>query len=411
MFNRSISSGVIIIGKRAFAVNLIWYTVEKRDLYKIEVTRYASQLGTNLVCHNKLKSGHQFGLADKSIGHRLSQPSLAAIVCKNLPANSIIAFEYEDRWIVISSSENKLVAIDSVFIDESEAKDFVCQYIYSCDCKNKYIPGSWGIDESNNEYDILHFISGRKCKITSIGRAISVKNALIFFILMALVGWGGYYYWMSSQVQYDELENNIKNEVDAPPPDPRDGLLMYNRFIQECYNAVGNYQFIASSVPGYRLMGSIYCEGNEVTFSLEKYISRDLSNLYLDSITSPPSSCKKDGNGMIIKWKIPFSKNDTLTPEKDKKTYPASIIYKELNLFFERYHIDGHVDDAQVISSSKNEVYSWYSTKFYFSTRLMPTYFIPYLYKYKDGLIVDHIEFDKQTHQWRVDGYYVSSER
>lgn len=271
--------GVVRVGKKDYAVGLIWNEVEDPANAVSEARNKAakSSFSADFFC---IQQGGtpQFGLGSKSQKHRAGMPSLAAHCALSKGGTWLGLFEVKDGYYLIGITNDAILSeCDRFFESEEDARSTFEYFQNLNEWSEIYAPKAMAIPgASTTELEVL--LDGKPTvKLQEARRSqIYIKALLAFAGLGGLIVGGMLYADRLEELRLAEeaaifaqqTKDKIvpKAEEPPPPPPPWTNQLVGSHVIDGCVAEI--YQF-PTDIPGWNV-SNLQCKGSNVAATLDR---------------------------------------------------------------------------------------------------------------------------------------------
>ena len=181
----------IEVDGKTYAVGLFWQPVQddKDFIKEIKATVQGVVTNANLYCLKK-GAATQYGLGSTSNGHKPGMPSGAAGIANALrdKSSALCVFRVKEGWWFITIRNNLILTEeDTVYTDETDAKEAFDSMLSIPDWGYKIAPSEWGIEETT-EMSVSDLLArGQTVELKKIDN--NLKKNIIILSLVAFVGW------------------------------------------------------------------------------------------------------------------------------------------------------------------------------------------------------------------------------
>ncbi len=189
------AGGVVSIGRRKFAVGLYWQPSPSGRVAQAarEAARQQGQPADYFAVRGATKSGRvaQFGLGQKSYGHRQGMPTGAASMADQQPGSWVGAFRLDEGyWVCVVRDDLIAPDGDHLYADEREARERLMHEIGLGGLQRIYAPDSWTIPGAD-PVPLSLLLQGRSSGIL---RPVTIPRNIILFVLLGVLVVGGLAY-------------------------------------------------------------------------------------------------------------------------------------------------------------------------------------------------------------------------
>src|SRR5580692_8345670 len=147
-------AGVVTVGRRQYAVGLYWENSPSGRV--AQAAREAAHQPGQQADFYALRAGNkdgrvpQFGLGQKSAGHKAGMAAFAPCLANQQPGSWAGAFRLRDGVVVTVVRDDLIVPDgDQFFTNESEARDRLLQEIGFGGLQRIYAPEAWAIPSAD----------------------------------------------------------------------------------------------------------------------------------------------------------------------------------------------------------------------------------------------------------------------
>src|SRR3984957_19374126 len=173
-------AGVVTVGRRPYAVGLYWENSPSGRVAQAarEAARQPGQQADFYALRAGSKEGRvpQFGLGQKSAGHKAGMPVFAACLANQQPGSWAGAFRLRDGVVITVVRDDLIVPDgDQYYANESDARDRLLQEIGFGGLQRVYAPEAWAIASSYSMPISLLLDERRDVKL----RAVSIPKSTV----------------------------------------------------------------------------------------------------------------------------------------------------------------------------------------------------------------------------------------
>ncbi len=407
----------IEVAGKTYAVGLFWQPVqeEKDYLKEIKATVQTVVTSANLYCLKK-GAATQYGLGSTSYGQKSGMPSGASGIANALrdKSSAICVFKVKEGWWFITIRNNLILSEeDTVYTEESDAKEAFESMLSIPDWGYKIAPSEWGIEETTemSAEDLLG--RGQAIELKKIDN--NFKKNLIIIALIAFVAWQ----YNKKQQEKAELKRKLleKKRLEEirrsmpppppppPPPAPWEMLVDPEDFAKKCTVLIVNS---TGTVPGWQLNESS-CKEKQLSSVWKRTYGSAGWIFEAQKFKALPKDMKLSAsdsayNAVIGVLSIPSMKHGPSKPNLQKME-----IQKKLNSIFHSLKLSGLKleNKTTVVKDPKNPSYSenypYTSFKFTDVAYRLPLSWIKLL-KDVGGLELESISWNAKKHNWEYVG-------
>lgn len=322
----SSETGVVKIGKREYAIALLWHKIEYQNNAANEAREMANSenFKSDFFCV-RLNGDAQYGLGSRNLGHKAGMPSLAAQLADAKGGKWIGLFEVEGGYYLAGVNENAIMSeCDRFFTDVNEAKDEFENYYNNSDWKEAIAPDNLEII-GTNEIQISKLLEEKGfTRLQPVSRRNALAKAVLgVVVVVGLVG-GGYSYL--EKLKDDEFAAKLAQDaIDAAklpftpqkeeipiPEAPWISHPIASKLIESCVENVNKFPL---DIPGWNVK-ELICDGQSgmVAAALDRagelgrgggsfnWIKQMVEKEgFSPTITPPPGG---NGNRASVQWSL-----------------------------------------------------------------------------------------------------------
>lgn len=356
--------GVLEIGKRKFAVGLLW-GISDSSVKKSALDFIGKNGGTSYCQHGDF----QFGVGHEEVGHKPGMFSLAATIANTLTGNIVAMYVIDkSQWYLVAIRNGQILAdCDRLFTDGTEAINAFSELFYGEEWDVKIAPAAWDMPETK-EVILEDAVSSMK----GAGKLKALSNRkLVMQILLATMICGGGYYAYTEYTDYQQAEYARqqallhkkkpvvvkKEQKEVIPPAPWLGKRQGIPTLEVCVNGILSANI---DVAGWKA-DSLSCDGSHISLTLK----RDGGTINWIGVSlnregfKPAVMARGDGNEASVSWPLanPAGKiSPDIRPQKasDVRRYLIShmeesfqkITFKEgsSNMYFNTLEFTFHTE-------------------------------------------------------------------
>ncbi len=272
--------GSITIGRRVYAVGLLWQPLQNSDDPLPEIREAIdSDPDADLYCLRST-STPQYGIGKKAMGHRSGEPSAAAAIASALNEYVSVAAVFpvkEGWWLLAVRNDLILSEEDRLFETEEEAREAFYSLMALPDWDLKIAPEQWNIEKARQiSLETLIKKSGTKVVLEELGAAKKTQFLTIiaigFLILIGVLIYFLVTLWHSvfteEKIEAVPVPEAIQPVEPTPEkPKPWEKVPELSSFLHKCWNNA--YQLTALTIPGWQI-GAVSCNFQGLTTSWHK---------------------------------------------------------------------------------------------------------------------------------------------
>lgn len=287
-------SGVVTVGRRAYAVGLYWENSPSGRV--VAAAKEAAQQPGQKAEFYAIRPGNkdggvpQFGLGQMASGHKPGMPSFAGCLANQQPGSWAGAFRLREGITVVVVRDDLIVPDgDQLYLDEAEARERVLQEISFGGLQRVFAPESWAIPGSDNMPISLLLDERRDARLQYVTtpRSVWIGGGIVTVLVIAGIAYGVYTQQqeakrlaaeaqkVSALRQAQEAARQLgfgAEKPNYPPPDRKwESKPDPIAFIEACRTALIN---VPAAVAGWHLV-QLRCEPGTVsiTWSRDKGFS------------------------------------------------------------------------------------------------------------------------------------------
>ncbi|CND05308.1 Pilin accessory protein (PilO) [Yersinia intermedia] len=308
--------GVVAIGRRRYAVSLIWNQAEGVNSLVAEAKEAAKRVDSSLfaVRPGKGRWNDQFAIADVGLGHKKSLPSLAAALADEL-SNSLLGVWQlaENTWWLVGIRHDGLIIYDRAVYDLDDIQQDFFEALSNDEWEQVLCPDEWNIPNASQ----LIALEGNISKGNVLLRPVTVNKvhivlaAAIVSVVLAgsMFGYKQYEAYLLEQKMLEESKRKrtgmtLAKDIEVPPM-PWAGKPLFNQVIVQCINDLAKYAEQASQIPAWE-RGTGTCNGSEINYALKSTGGTETwLTIMADRLPSKPTSASGSGQEGNIVWSLP----------------------------------------------------------------------------------------------------------
>lgn len=308
--------GVVAIGRRRYAVSLIWNQAEGNKSLTLEAKEAADRMGCSLfaIRPGKGRWHDQFAVADRNLKHKAGLPSLAAALADELSSSILGAWQLgEGIWWLVGIRDDGLIIYDRAVSDVQDIQQDFLEALASGEWTQVLCPAEWGVNESEQSINLAGNIGKgkiflRPTKVNKV-RIASIFSAVALAILASLFSYKKYQEHLLELKQIEERQKKLSGMYIAKdiqvPPMPWAGKPIFNLALISCVTDLVKYAEYASQIPAWE-RGTGTCNGNEIDYTLKSSGGTEIwLNIMAERLPVKPSSASASGETGNIVWKLP----------------------------------------------------------------------------------------------------------
>lgn len=415
--------GTVKIGKQTYAVGLIWQTTSSGDDAEAEAKLAAKDdlYRANSYCIRE-SAIIQYGLGQKTMGHRPGMRALAAMIADKMTGNWLAAFEVENDIYLVAVRDGQILSdYDRLLTQLREARDLFNELLYSAEWDAVLAPVGWAVDEADPSDLNTYIDSGRDFRLKSVG---SNAKQLVLVVGVVALAAGGYMFMQPSDdygdwqpptdygMPPDEMggpgdglgegpldgENADPIPVEQPPTPP-----WVNRpnGIGALIACTDDIKIAPIEAPGWDT-DEVSCSGTDITLSLSRTRGNVLwAQEYFQGLGHRADFGNRAGaNALGHTYPASFVSPYTA----DVATQSIDKVQRYLGLHFEELGQDITFDPTPNYSDGIVDRY-YERGGFTFETDLDPTEFIDVLSPIP-ALLIEEVHYSLEQSVWSISGRY-----
>lgn len=272
--------GSVRVGKREYAVGLIWHKIDDLSRANAQARALASDENHkyDFFC---IKAGGdpQFGLGNKNLGHKNGLPSLAAQLAHAKPGRWLGLFAVDGGYYLAAIYDDAILSeADRFFSDAEAAKDEFENLHSGTEWKEAIAPDEFDIP-GTVPVSISTLLDDRVvCRLQAVSkRGTLAKVALGACLVVGLVGGVNFYLKHLEDIELDRLlaeeAAKARDQIFAPKQDqivvPDAPWIVHpvaSYFVESCVTKIHSFPL---DIPGWDVKEFI-CSGNTVAASLDR---------------------------------------------------------------------------------------------------------------------------------------------
>ncbi|WP_440030234.1 type 4b pilus protein PilO2 [Chromobacterium amazonense] len=348
--------GIVRLGRRAYAVNLIWMLQEvDGSSLKEQAKASAERFNVDLIA---LRPGggmfpDQFALGDFALKHVSGISSLASAVAEPL-SGSLLAVWLLDGgiWWLVGINQEGVILYDRAFIDENEVRESfeLSMAGYAWDqlvCPEYWqVPGSQAVELTPSLLGTvktrLHAVSMELKSVLLLGGGV-----LLLMVLFALA----YFLWPDEKAPGKTIAlpavhpSSIAQKYILPQSArPWQGKPQVLQELQRCVDGLQTFSMEAASVPGWAVVKA-HCDDQHITFQLDRAggYAHWLPPL-VTKLKGPPMLQMSDSEHANLTWKLgalPMQNGKTANAGLDDIQQALQAQFDDLGMTVKWEKVDG----------------------------------------------------------------------
>lgn len=308
--------GVVSIGRRRYAVSLIWNQAEGDMPLVKEAKEAAKRMGSTMFAlrPGKGRWQDQFAIADMSLGHKIRLPSLAAAVADELSNSLLSVFQLaEDTWWLVGIREDGSIIYDRASSDLYDIQKDFFEALSTEEWQQVLCPSEWSVANAGQLISLEDNISKGKVFLRSVTfnkTRFAFSVAIVIIILsVSVFCYQEYERYLLEQKILEENKRkrtgmSLDNDIKVPPM-PWSGKPLFNQAIVQCMNDLAKYAEQASQIPAWE-RGIGTCNGSEINYTLKSTGGTEtwltIMSERLPNKPASVSAIEEEGN---IIWTLP----------------------------------------------------------------------------------------------------------
>lgn len=191
-------NGVMLYGGKAYAVGLLWLTIQEDQPKELFSQRLKKAKADYHCIRTHIAQQQGFGWLDK--GHRRGMPAAAAMIADQLVGEWHGVFEADNGWWYVQVRSDTITPQgDRFFINEEEAYHHFQNEMRSHTWPYAYAPSRWELNDTTIRHlELKNVLDGLTTttlvadNISAIFGGKSKRNLILGMIILCLVGMGGF---------------------------------------------------------------------------------------------------------------------------------------------------------------------------------------------------------------------------
>ncbi|MFZ3184912.1 MAG: type 4b pilus protein PilO2 [Pseudomonas sp.] len=317
--------GVVRLGRKDYAVNLIWNPAESNGArLRDQACDAAERFAVDLIA---LRAGggvfpDQYALGDLALGHQSGMPALAASVAAQLTGSLYGAWRLTDAvWWLVGVGNDGAILYDRAAVDEAEIRLTFEQGLATQAWDQLICPDDWQVHDSLSAEQNEPELGAARVRLKRVKhdlRALLVRGGALS--LLAAAGFTAYSLWPSEPVfeQVLRIPAAVRPLSPPPPPKPWLGTPMVEATLKTCVDALLSYAPDASSLPGWALQTG-RCDGTQVRYQLARQGGNDLWLAPLAArLRGEPAVTPSGNDQATLSWRlsgVPVQSADEPNPD------------------------------------------------------------------------------------------------
>lgn len=244
--------GTVVVGKKTYAVGLLWVSVSEKGKIEAEAKAAASRSGADLICIHR-PARKQYGLGSKATGHKAGMAPLAPMLAAVIEGNFIAAIQVSGGYYLVAVRDSLVLSgWDRLIPDKDEALEAFHELFIDSDWHEAIAPSDWALDNTKVA-DLEDLLKGAKPAsklqpVSSVGLILKAAGLLIVL--------GGLFYGYSTYEAAQEAKLEAEAAAAAAaqaaaareamadhktfklPPMPWEGRLKGVPMIADCVDAI-----------------------------------------------------------------------------------------------------------------------------------------------------------------------------
>ncbi|HFS8112825.1 TPA: type 4b pilus protein PilO2 [Enterobacter asburiae] len=308
--------GVVAIGRRRYAVSLIWNQSESSKPLAAEAKEAAERMGCSLfaIRPGKGRWNDQFAIADVNLGHKAGLPSLAVALAEELNVSLLAVWQLSEQvWWLVGINQDGSILYDRAVADAHDIQQDFLEALTTVEWEKIFCPSEWEIPKTEPPPPLNGNISKGKVRIRPV-KVNKLRIVLIATSVAVIIGGGLFAYeqYQDHLLELKMIEESKKkrtgfaldNDIEVPPM-PWAGKPLFNLALVQCIRDLAKYAEEASQIPAWeREEGT--CDGSVIDYRLKSTGGTEVwLNIMAERLPSKPTSASANGTEGNISWKLP----------------------------------------------------------------------------------------------------------
>ena len=393
-------NGVVTLGRRKYAVSLLWNMAEGNGKLLQEANIAAERMGSTLLA---LRPGQgvwndQFAIGDSQLGHTVKLPSLAAALAEQFNGSLLGVWLLDGHiwWLVGVRSDGSIV-YDRAVADIDEIRAEFDNARISDQWDEIICPANFSVENAQVGTPLHELIGSSKVRLRPLKQNLApvvVKVGAIFALSIAgVVGYQHYQDYLEEQKRLNAVSTPLSSkEVEIIiPPMPWADQPQTEATLNACVTGLLTYASEANKIPGWS-WGIGRCDGKQITYSLKRSggTSSWLQTMAVHLLNTP--TVVEAGNAASLIW--PLSDLPRYAPDSPGISVQRAQHYLQTEF-------DELFTPIQFIPGQE-EPY-WSSIQYSLKNIPNPLVYLPLFGNIPDSL-VQEVTFDPYTHYWTLSG-------
>lgn len=389
-------NGVVTLGKRQYAVSLLWSLAENNKKLLQEAKIAAVRMGSTILA---LRPGNglwndQFAIGDLSLGHKPKLRSLAAALAENFDGSLLGVWLFDNNvfWLVGIRSDGS-ITYDRAVADADEIRIEFINALKTGYWDRIVCPASFNIDTSEVCRPLNEIIGSGKVRLRSLK-----KNFISYFLRIMIIMFFStaiFFGYQKYKIYSDEKKlsdtsfntNNIPPSPVMPWVDKIQGVAALNA----CVKGIIFYSDEATKIPGWS-RGIGRCDGSSITYSVTSTGgTKKWLNIMAARLQNKPTVIDSEKESFIT-WEL----HSLPTYKSDSPGISIKKVQKYLQSEF-----DELFTPIQFIPG-RQELY-WNSINYKLVNISNPNVYLP-LFAKIPALLLQEVTFEPHSNFWTFSG-------
>lgn len=385
-------AGVVRLGKRSYAVSLIWNSAADQRSLLAEARESAGRLAASVMCLYRMDADTlpQYGLGDALMDHKPGLPVLAAAVAASSVGSLYGVWHSDDgAWVLLGIRADASIAYDKAFENEAQARVEFYEGLTTEPWTEIVCPEGWQIDGTTPAGSLNERFGKASVKLKAVKRNLP-RIAFFSILIVAGLSVGGYFYKQAHKPPPPLPK--MPNVVHIPPM-PWVGRPVPTATLSACVGGLWGAGAAAADIPGWA-PGSIgRCDGDTVKYDIASQGGTvNWVAPFVQKTPGAPTLSNLQGSHATLTWRLP--------PLTTYAVGSPGIIQSKAQDYLRSNFAELQLP---LTISAGQQMPFWKSFRYSFSTKVDPETFAPLLGKIP-GSIIREVTYDAAGGQWSVTG-------
>ncbi|PRP70950.1 hypothetical protein BUE93_09250 [Chromobacterium amazonense] len=392
--DQSSQVGVVKMGRRSYAVSLLWMQLETDGPeLKVQAGIAAERIDLGLVLL-RAGRGHfpdQFALGDYGLSHKSGMPSLAASLAERVNESIFAVWPLQGGvWWLVGINQDGTILFDRASTREEEIREYFEQGLAEGDWQKIICPDDWRIEGSVSNEQVDFELGKTKLRLKAVktewGPILTLAGSIA---CMAVIGGVAYNWWEKQEAEKQEVKLPAQVKKKVLLTKPWVGKVSGVDSIRACSNFLVRFSSEASGIPGWEPKLGI-CDGKKASFQL----NRTGGNLhwleqFAAELKGLPSVLRTGDKSANLSWIF-----EELTIESDEKSVADLDALQQA--------LQAEFDDLGLPVKWNRQNVEWPSLQLQVELEHPPTILLPLLAPIP-AWSVREIRYDLESQTWMLD--------